>query len=116
MSGTNKNKYIVYIGTTKVAFLKTITNASGQAEVASLSARLANGFENGVVKDLVLASQTLNEAMKDIVTTEEEALIPCRVVVSNHYLKSRTFQSSLYFQDRPHALTLKDVRAAIAQT
>ena len=111
-----KNRYIIYIGTTKIVFLKAQVSISGETEVMSLSARLADGFERGIVKDLAQASDTLSLAVRDVVTEEEQGILSCRVVVSNSYLKNYTFQSSIYFQDRPHALTLRDVRAAIAQT
>jgi cell division protein FtsA len=116
MAKKNKNSFVAYIGTTKLAFMKVRTAPSGEVEVAALAARLANGFSDGVVKDIAVASETLSGAMKDVMGSDEESTMPCRVVVSNHYLKSYTFQSSVYFQDRPHALSMKDVRSAIAQT
>src|SRR3989338_6112327 len=108
--------YIAYIGTTKIAFLKAYVRHQNQIEVAALSARLADGFEGGIVKDLAQASQMLNQAVADIIPPAEKSIILCRVVVSNAYLKNYTFQSSLYFPGNPHPVTLRDVRAAIAQT
>lgn len=108
--------YLAYIGTTKVAFLKANAKWRDRVEVLALSARLAEGFERGIVKDLAHASQTLSKTISDVVDPEEKAITPCRLVVSNVYLKNHTFQSSVYFQGNPHLLTLRDVRAAIAQT
>ncbi len=108
--------YLAYIGTTKVAFLKANLKSQDRIEVLALSARLANGFERGIVKDLAQASQTISETIADVTGSEEKVSLPCRLVVSNTYLKNYTFQSSVYFQGNPHLLTLKDVRAAIAQT
>ena len=108
--------YLAYIGTTKVAFLKAKAKPQDQIEILALSARLAHGFERGIVKDLAQASQTLSDAVKDVVGPDEKIITPCRLVVSNTYLKNYTFQSSVYFQGNPHLLTLKDVRAAVAQT
>ena len=108
--------YIVYIGTTKVAFLKARLKATNHFEVIALSARLAHGFERGVVKDLGQASQTLSETIRDVISTEDKGVIPCRLVISNVYLKNYIYQSSVYFQGNPHPITLRDVRAAIAQT
>lgn len=108
--------HLAYVGTTKIAFLKASGRSTGRIEVEALSARLAQGFERGIVKDLAQASQTLAETVSDVVGTENRAITPCRVVVSNVYLKNYTFQSSIYFQGNPHPVTMKDVRAAIAQT
>ncbi len=108
--------YLAYIGTTKLAFLKANLKSQDRVEVLALSARLANGFERGIVKDLAQATQTLSETISDVMGPEEKVSTPCRLVVSNTYLKNYTFQSSVYFQGNPHLLTLKDVRAAIAQT
>ncbi len=108
--------YLAYVGTTKVAFLKANLKSQDRVEVLALSARLANGFERGIVKDLAQASQTFSETIHDVAGPVEEAITPCRLVVSNIYLKNHTFQSSVYFQGNPHLLTLRDVRAAIAQT
>ena len=108
--------YLAYIGTTKIAFLKANVRSQNRIEVLALSARLAYGFERGIVKDLAQASETLSETLNDVVGADEKAITPCRLVVSNVYLKNYTFQSSVYFQGNPHLLSLKDVRAAIAQT
>lgn len=108
--------FVAYVGTTKIAFLKARLSADGKPEIVSLAARLAHGFERGVVKDLTQASRTLSGTIRDVMGDEVQGILPCRVVVSNSYLKNYTFQSSVYFQDRPHALTLRDVREAIAQT
>jgi cell division protein FtsA len=108
--------YVGYIGTTKVAFLKATKKPEGVTEVNALSARLAQGFENGIVKDLAQATETLSQTVRDVLGPEEKSVIPCRLVVSSVYLKSYTFQSSVYFHGYPHAVTLRDVRAAIAQT
>ena len=116
MGKKDKVCYLAYVGTTKIAFLKASVKTPDRVEVSALSARLAYGFERGIVKDLVQASQTLADTVNDVVGTEERAITPCRLVVSNVYLKNYTFQSSVYFQGSPHPLTLKDVRAAIAQT
>ncbi|OGW80226.1 MAG: cell division protein FtsA [Omnitrophica bacterium RIFCSPLOWO2_12_FULL_44_17] len=116
MTKKEKNIYLSYIGTTKTAFLKARYSLDGQPEVLSLSARLSDGFERGVVKDLYQASETVTQEINDIVGAEHESILPCKLVVSNAYVRNYTFHSSIYFQDRPHALTLKDVRDAIAQT
>src|SRR3989338_7385896 len=108
--------YLAYIGTTKIAFLKAYVRHQNQIEVAALSARLADGFEGGIVKDLAQASQMLNQAVADIIPPAEKSIILCRLVVSNVYLKHYTFQSSVYFHGNPHPIGLRDVRAAIAQT
>src|SRR3989338_3360584 len=111
-----KALYLAYIGTTKVVFLKALPKGENQFEIAALSARLAHGFEGGIVKDLAQASQTLGDVVNDIMGSDQRPIVPCRLVVSNVYLKNYIFQSSIYFQGNPHPLTLKDVRAAIAQT
>src|SRR3989338_4535183 len=98
MAKRDKTRYLAYIGTTKVAFLKAYEHANGKIEVNSLSARLAKGFEQGVVKDLIQASQTLNEAVQDVLGSNDPSVTSCRLVVSNVYLKHYTFQSSVYFQ------------------
>ncbi len=116
MGKTDKPVYVAYIGTTKVAFLKAILKGQDQFEAASLSARLAHGFEGGIVKDLSEAAQTLGAAVEDITGPGQRSIASCRLIISNVYLKSYTFQSSIYFQGNPHPLTLKDVREAIAQT
>src|SRR3989338_8256347 len=102
--------YLCYIGTTKVAFLKALSRGRDQAEVVALSARLGHGFERGIVKDLAQATQTINEAVAEVVSAEKRPILSCPLVVSNDYLKNYTFQSSVYFQGNPHAVTLRDVR------
>jgi len=113
-----KERYLclVYIGTTKVAFAKARVRSDGRTEVLALSARLSHGFERGIVKDLEQASQSLNAAIEDVLETEDRSVLPCRLVVSNVYLKNYTYQSSVYFHNNPHPVTLRDVRAVIAQT
>lgn len=108
--------YLAYVGTTKIAFLKANAKPNDRLEVVALSARLAHGFEKGIVKDLAQASRTLAETVNDVMSAEERAVTPCRLVISNASLKNYTFQSSIYFEGNPHALTLRDVRAVIAQT
>lgn len=115
MNQKDKPIYLTYIGTTKLAFLKGYSRPDGKSEVSALSARLAEGFERGIVKDLIQAGQTLSNSVSEIMG-EEKSIVPSRLVISNTYLKSYTFQSSVYFQGNPHPITLKDVRAAIAQT
>ncbi len=115
MNKKDQSIYLTYIGTTKVAFLKAYSRSVNQIEVAALSAHLADGFERGVVKDLMQASQTLSHCVSEVLG-DEKSIIPSRLVMSNTYLKSYIFQSSVYFHGNPHPLTLKDVRAAIAQT
>ena len=115
MNKKDKPIYLTYIGTTKIAFLKAYSRPSGPIEVTALSAHLANGFERGIVKDLIQASQTLSNSVNEVLG-EEKSIVPSRLVISNVYLKSYTFQSSVYFHGNPHPITLKDVRAAIAQT
>ncbi len=115
MSKKEKPIYLTYIGTTKTAFLKAYLRDENQIEVTALSAHLANGFERGIVKDLMQASQTLSNSVGEVLG-EEKSVVPSRLVISNTYLKSYIFQSSVYFQGNPHPITLKDVRAAIAQT
>lgn len=114
MNKTEKPVYLTYIGTTKIAFLKAFFR-SGQVEISALSAHLAEGFERGIVKDLTQASQTLSNSVAEVLG-DEKSIIPSRLVISNTYLKSYTFQSSIYFQGNPHPITMKDVHAAIAQT
>lgn len=115
MNKKEKPIYLTYIGTTKVAFLKAYSRGAEQIEVAALSACLANGFERGIVKDLMQASQTLSNSVSEVLG-DEKSIVPSRLVISNVYLKSYTFQSSIYFHGNPHPITLKDIRAAIAQT
>ena len=116
MGRAEQNVYVAYIGTTKVAFLKADVKPQGRFEVSALSARLAYGFERGIVKDLAQASRTLVEAVHDVTGGERRSVLPCRLVISNAYFKNYTFQSSVYFQSNPHAITLKDVRQVVAQT
>lgn len=115
MTKRDAHVYLAYIGTTKIVFLKA-SAAAETTEITAYCARLARGFSHGVVQDLKEATETLREAVRSVVTEEEAALVPCRVVISNAYLKNYVFQSSLYFHTSPHALTIRDVRAAIAQT
>ena len=115
MNKTEKPIYLTYIGTTKIVFLKAHLRNSRQVEISALSAHLAEGFERGIVKDLIQASQTLSNSVGEVLGYEK-SIIPSRLVISNTYLKSYTFQSSVYFQGNPHPITMKDVRAAIAQT
>ena len=115
MNKKDKPIYLTYIGTTKIAFLKAYSRSEGPIEVTALSAHLADGFERGIVKDLMQASQTLSNSVSEVLGSEK-SIVPCRLVISNIYLKSYTFQSSVYFHGNPHPITLKDVRAAIAQT
>ena len=115
MTKKEKPIYLTYIGTTKIAFLKAYSRSANQFEVAALSAHLAHGFERGVVKDLMQASQTLSNSVSEVLG-DEKSIIQSRLVISNTCLKSYTFQSSVYFHGNPHPVTLKDVRAAIAQT
>lgn len=115
MKKKTKYAYLIYIGTTKIVFLKA--DSSGPVpEVVAYCSRLARGFERGLVKDLPEAGETVREAVRGIVNPSEDAIVPCRVVVSNAYIKNYAFQSSIYFQSNPHELTLRDVRLAIAQT
>lgn len=116
MEKTEKGIYVTYVGTSKVAFLKARKKDPNVFEVCALSARLSHGFEEGIVKDLQIASQTLGEAIDEVVGSRERMMIPSRVVVSNAYLKTYTYQSSVYFHGNPHPISLRDVRAAIAQT
>ncbi|MBI4358680.1 MAG: cell division protein FtsA [Candidatus Omnitrophica bacterium] len=116
MGKTERSVYVAYIGTTKVAFLKADVKTDDRFEVSALSARLAFGFDRGMVKDLTHASHTLSEVVHDVIGHEGHSVLPCRLVVSNACLKNYTFQSSVYFQSHPHSITLKDVRQAIAQT
>ncbi len=110
-----RNAYLLYIGTTKIVFLRA--DVSGPVpEVVAYCTRLGHGFERGLVKDLPEASETLRQAVRSIVSAQEDTIVPCRVVVSNAYIKNYTFQSSVYFQTNPHALALRDIRLAIAQT
>lgn len=115
---TNKERftYVTYVGTTKVAFLKARAKSPDRAEVVALSARLADGFERGIVKDLGRASQTLTQVVSDVIPPKEKSVIASRLVVSNVYLKNYIYQSSVYFPNNPHPITLRDIRAAIAQT
>lgn len=115
MKKKTKYTYLLYIGTTKIVFVKADV-AGPLPEVMAYCTRLARGFERGLVKDLPEASETLREAVRSIVNADEDTIVPCRVVVSNAYIKNYTFQSSVYFQTNPHALTLRDIRLAIAQT
>lgn len=108
--------YLAYVGTTKVAFLKAHVTNSGHPEVEALSARIAQGFDRGIVKDLREASQTISDAVREVVGTNSQEILSCRLVVSNSFLKTYTFQSSIYFHGDPHPITLRDVRQAIAQT
>lgn len=114
MNKKEKAFYLAYIGTTKVAFLKAYKRPE-KIEIVRLSAHLAKGFERGIVKDLVEASETLAKSVAEV-AGEEKSIFPCRVVISNNYLKNYIYQSSIYFQGNPHPISLKDVRAAIAQT
>ncbi len=115
MGQTEKPVYLTYIGTTKIAFLKAYLRANQKVEISALSAHLAEGFERGIVKDLIQAAQTLSNSVTEVLG-DEKSIISSRLVISNTYLKSYTFQSSVYFQGNPHPVTMKDVRAAIAQT
>ncbi|OGW88581.1 MAG: cell division protein FtsA [Omnitrophica bacterium RIFCSPLOWO2_01_FULL_50_24] len=108
--------YLAYIGSTKVAFLKAKYLPTQQVEIEALSARLAGGFEGGMVKHLGEASETLSAVVKDVISEDSKEVISCRAVVSNSNLKSYLFESSIYFHGDAHAITLKDVRDVIAQT
>jgi len=112
----NKSSYLAYIGTTKIAFLKADGDGTDQAEVKALSARLARGFERGLVRHLAEASETLSDTVQDVMGSSDHEMLPCRLIVSSPYLKTYTFQSSIYFHGNPHPITLRDVRQAIAQT
>lgn len=116
MTKKNKTVYVGYIGTTKVAFLKAVEKPAGFVELKALSARLASGFEKGIVKDLAKATETLSNTVRDVLGPQEKSIVPCRLVVSNVYLKNYTYQSSVYFHGTPHAITMRDVRAVMAQT
>ena len=84
-AASERIQYVIYVGTNKITFVKARICPGKVPEIASLSSRLALGFERGTVKDLVQATELLNQTVQDIVGDHVEAVLPCRVVISNPY-------------------------------
>ncbi len=116
MSGKKKFINVIYIGTTKLAFLRGLIEPNYDIVVERMVAGKPNGFSEGVVANVEKATASVRNLVSEVLGNEDFSKYDFYVVLSNKYIKSFLCNSSLYFGEIIRPVTTLDMEHVISQT
>lgn len=115
-SGNPGIEKIIYLGTHKLIAAEIATDGQTPRVIRFAVKKDPEGFEKGLVSHIDKASATLESALKQVSSRNEDETNNCYVILGNAKLKSYTYSSSVYYQGYQRTITPQEIRQVIRQT
>lgn len=111
-----RSTIILYLGTTKLSGFVAEISLNRVIRVLRQANVPAMGLRHGIVVDIELASRQVRKLIQELSRGGDLSKAVFYVVLSNPFVKSYTYSSSLYFQGIIRSVSQRDVNKVIAQT